>query len=140
MSKTIFKETFIILLTCVAIGLIIAIIFYQYMPNNRVIPSKVSAYATPDNVKEEIKNADDQYDLAQQTQTYTITDADLTLYRKNQSYNPGKADPFAAYSEPVASTIEGEGGSKNNQGQNANINKNTTDNFYTAAGTQSSTK
>ncbi len=138
MTKTIFKEAFIILLTCVSIGLIIAIIFYQYMPNNRVIPSKVSAYATPDNVKEEIKSADDQYELAEQTQTYTITDADLSLYRKNQSYNPGKSDPFAAYSEPVTPNTNNGGNSGNNQ--NANTNKNTTDNYYTAAGVGSSTK
>lgn len=138
MAKTIFKETFIILLTCISIGLIIAIIFYQYMPNNRVIPSKVSAYATPDNVKEEIKNADDKYDLTEQTQTYTITDADLTLYKKNQSYNPGKADPFAVYSEPV--TPNTENGNSSNNNQNANTNKNTTDNYYTSAGVGSSTK
>lgn len=137
MAKIIFKESFIILLTCISIGLIIAIIFYQYMPNNRVIPSKVSAYATPDNVKEEIKSADENYELTEQTQTYTITDADLSLYKRNQSYNPGKSDPFAVYSEPVTVPDNTDKGSS---GQNANTNKNTTDNYYTAAGVGSSTK
>lgn len=136
MIKTIFKEAFIILLTCITIGLIIAIIFYQYMPNNRVIPSKVSAYSTPDNVREEIKSADGEQQITEQTQTYTITDADLSLYKKNQSYNPGKSDPFAAYSEPITDTDN----TNNSNNQSQNVNKNTTDNYYTAAGVGSSTK
>lgn len=136
MTKTIFKEIIIVLLTCIAIGLVLAVIFYQYMPNNRVIPSKVSAYATPDNVKEEIQNTDQEYDLTEQTQTYTITDADLNLYKQTQSYNPGKADPFAAYSEPVTQVPD----NGQNSGSGQNTNQNTIDNFYTSAGIGTGTK
>lgn len=54
MAKSIFKEILIILLACVAIVLIMAVIFYNYIPTNKVIPAKVTAYQTPENVEAEI--------------------------------------------------------------------------------------
>ena len=53
MIKTIIKETFIMILLCVAIILILGILFYDYIPSNKVVPIK-EAYETPNNVKEEI--------------------------------------------------------------------------------------
>ena len=38
MFKTIIKETFIMLLLCVAIVLIFGIVFYEYIPVNKVVP------------------------------------------------------------------------------------------------------
>ena len=52
--KSIIKEIFIILLTCVAIVLIMAVIFYNYIPTNKVVPTKVTAYKTPENIESEI--------------------------------------------------------------------------------------
>ena len=53
MAKTFFKEFFIILLICVAIILIMAVIFYNYIPTNKIIPAKVTAYKTPENIQAE---------------------------------------------------------------------------------------
>ena len=71
MAKTIFKEIFIILLITVAVGLILAIIFYKYMPTNKIIPSKVSAYSTPDEVAKEIAE-DTKDELEAENKIYTI--------------------------------------------------------------------
>ena len=54
MAKSILKEVLIILLACVAIVLIMAVIFYNYMPSNKIVPAKVTAYETPANVEAEI--------------------------------------------------------------------------------------
>ena len=53
MFKSIVKEVSIILLLCIAIILILAILFYDYIPSNKVVPNKI-AYNTPENVTEEI--------------------------------------------------------------------------------------
>ena len=52
MVKSVMKEIFIILLLSVAILLILGILFYDYIPINRVIPER-EAYVTPDNVLQE---------------------------------------------------------------------------------------
>ncbi len=53
MFKSILKEISIILLLCIAIILILAILFYDYIPSNKVVTTKI-AYTTPENVTEQI--------------------------------------------------------------------------------------
>ena len=53
MLKSVGKEIVIILLLSVAIILILGILFYDYIPINRVVPPR-EEYATPDNIKNEI--------------------------------------------------------------------------------------
>ena len=55
MIKTILKETCIMLLLCVAIVLILGVIFYDYIPANKAIPNKLATYTTPNNVQTEIE-------------------------------------------------------------------------------------
>ena len=38
MLKSVFKEIFIMLLLCVAIVLILGVMFYNYIPTNKTIP------------------------------------------------------------------------------------------------------
>ena len=110
MAKSIFKEILIILLVCVAIVLLMAVIFYNYIPTNKVIPAKVTAYQLPENVEAIINETTiDSYNSA--SINYTIDDADLSRYEATQSYNPGKADPFSAASEePTGSTNDTQSG------------------------------
>lgn len=54
MIKTILKETIIILLICIAILLILGVVFYDYNPLNKILPNKV-AYSTPEEIKKEIQ-------------------------------------------------------------------------------------
>ena len=56
MVKTILKETFIMLLLCLAIVLVLGVVFYDYIPANKQIPNKLARYETPQQVEDEIYN------------------------------------------------------------------------------------
>lgn len=92
MVKSIIKETIIMLLLCIAIILILGILFYDYIPSNKVIPTK-EAYTTPENVKEEIDEEITQINNTEEV--YKVTAEDLNIYRQSDSYIPGKDNPFA---------------------------------------------
>ena len=53
MIKSVIKEIFIMILLGIAIILILGILFYDYIPSNKLVPVK-EAYETPNDVKEEI--------------------------------------------------------------------------------------
>ncbi len=124
MIKSIIKETFIMLLLCLAIVLVLGVIFYDYIPTNKTVPNKLATYTTPEEVKEEIDQK--VAEIENEVITYTITGADLNLYKQTNSYETGKADPFSAStnvdnsedgdtntSEPGSSSGEGTEGSTN---------------------------
>ena len=135
MAKSIFKEILIILLVCVAIILLMAVIFYNYIPNNKVIPAKVTAYQLPQNVEQIINETTiDSYDSS--SINYTIDNADLSKYQATQSYNPGKADPFSEYSE----NLEGSTNNSDANSTNEYVDENVTDNYYTSQNVGSGTK
>lgn len=144
MAKSVFKQVVIILLTIVVAVLILAVVFYQYLPNNKVVPARVSAYATPENISSEISDGvAEEYQSSQQT--YEITDSDLAVYKSKKSYNPGKSDPFDEYNGTDESTAEAtngtsETGVSGTNSKGANVDQNTTDNYYTAAGIGHGTK
>ena len=135
MAKTVLKETFIVLLVTIAIGLILAIIFYQFVPSNKVIPIQVTAYSAPEEVQKEIEEAANE-ELTGTNEVYEITDSDLDLFKSTKSYNPGKVDPFSASSssdtgsEGNSTAVEGPSG---NSGTTQNTDRNTTDNYYQAS-------
>ena len=52
--KSIFKEICIMILLCVAIVLVLGVIFYDSLPQNKVVPNKLAAYQTEENIIEEI--------------------------------------------------------------------------------------
>lgn len=91
--KSIIREILIIILLCVAIGLVLCIVFYNYIPSNITVPSQVEAYTTPNSIKNEINEEVAEY--PKQNIVFEITDSDLTLYKQSQSYDPGKSNPFA---------------------------------------------
>lgn len=93
MAKTILKETAIVLLLLVVIGLILAIVFYNYLPNNKTIPAKVEAYYLPKEIKIELESdIQSEQDIVR---TYYIDSSDLDLYESTKEYNKGKVNPFA---------------------------------------------
>ena len=145
MQKSIVKQVIIILLACVAILLALALILYQYVPNNKTIPLKVEPYSAPENIKTEISETTQQ-ELNGQVEMYEITDEDLEMYRSTKSYNPGKSDPFVAYSENSTSNEVSNGstgGSSEERGSTTKEDKvdtNTTDNYYTSANVSKGTK
>ena len=144
MAKTFFKEFFIILLICVAIILIMAVIFYNYIPTNKIIPAKVTAYKTPENIQAEITE-DTIGSYTTQEKEYTIENSDLSKYQVTQSYNPGKPDPFSEYSEAdVTDNNNTNSAANNNNGNNNNnnnkVDENVTDNYYTSENVNKGTK
>lgn len=103
MAKIIIKETGIVLLLLIAIALVLGIIFYDYIPNNKTLPTKVQAYAFPEDVREELNESIDN--LEQNiVRTYYIDSDDLSLYESTNDYNKGKANPFAVTATTTTNT------------------------------------
>lgn len=130
MFKTVFKEIFIILLLCVAIVLVLGVIFYDYIPTNKAVPNKLSTYVTPQDVKTEI---DEQIaEINKVEVSYEITGTDINLYKQTHSYTPGKIDPFSASTE-VEGNIENVE-NKDNNSQTSNTDPNSTGTFFNDTG------
>ena len=88
MVKSIIKEIIIMLLLCVAILLILGVLFYDYIPSNKVVPGKI-AYSTPENIQEEVN---EEVIEANKTKiTYEVTPfGKRNMDHRRQSY--GKKD------------------------------------------------
>ena len=123
MAKSIVKEIFIMLLLCIAIVLILGILFYDYIPTNQVIPTK-EAYATPNDIKEEIN--EEITEMNKIEISYEVTDADLNLYKQSSSYKPGKKDPFSL-TETLENTNNNGNTSTKNEGQKNDTTSNKVD-------------
>ena len=131
MLKSVFKEIFIMLLLCAAIVLILGVMFYNYIPTNKTVPSKLAEYNTPENVKAEIEQ--ETAEQEKQEITYEIDGSDLKLYKQTNSYTTGKANPFAA-----STVVNNEENTDNNEviEQNTNIDPKSTGTFYNDTGTK----
>lgn len=119
--KSIFKEICIMILLCVAIVLVLGVIFYDSLPQNKVVPNKLKAYKTNQEVENEIN--EEVAAMNKVEVTYEIKGSDLTLYKQTNSYKPGKPDPFSA--SISTNTSNPNGGSVNNTGNNAGGNATT---------------
>lgn len=127
MIKTIIKEIFIMILLCIAIILILGILFYDYIPANKVVPVK-EAYETPNDVKEEIN---EQITEIEKTEvSYEVTDKDLKLYRQTSSYKPGKPDPFAELTNENVNTAVNNTDTNTTGNADKNENNNSTNTFF----------
>ena len=96
MLKSVLKEVFIIILLCVAIGLILGILFYDYIPINKTVPPE-EAYITPNEVKKELEENITETEKIEVS--YEITDSDLNIYKQTGSYTEGKSNPFSLQEE-----------------------------------------
>ncbi len=138
MVKSVIKEICIMLLLCVAIVLILGVIFYDYIPTNKAVPSKLEAYVTPENVQSEIEEEITQINKVEVT--YQITGSDLNLYKQSNSYESGKRDPFSAspqVDENIENTQTNPGGSETGNGStnsNLNTDPNSTGTFFNETG------
>ena len=137
MLKSALKEVFIILLLSIAILLILGILFYEYIPINKVVPER-EAYTTPNNVQEELNDTITEAEKVEVT--YEVTDADLNIYKQSGSYTEGKANPFAL-EESSGTTTDNPGGTTANGNDNTNenneqttIDENSTGTFFNDEG------
>lgn len=122
--KSVLKEIIIILLLCCAICLILGVVFYDYIPTNKVIPSTVEPYTTSNTIKEEINQEITEFQ--KQTIVMEITDSDLKIHKQERSYDSGKINPFAKSSSGTTNT---EKGNKNTTGD-TNQNPDSKDYFF----------
>lgn len=125
MIKTVLKEVIIILLLCVAIVLILGILFYDYNPINKVIPNKV-AYTVPENIRNELEEENLKSSISIESKVYTVEGSDLNIYKKSKAYNPSKENPFAYISTnttdsgtPTGSSVDTSAKSNNSSNSNA---------------------
>lgn len=125
MLKSVGKEIVIILLLSVAIILILGILFYDYIPINRVVPPR-EEYATPDNIKNEISEEISETEKVEVT--YEVTDSDLNVYQQGGRYTEGKANPFELPEQNTGNNNGNNNNNSNNNGNNSNTNSNSNDN------------
>lgn len=119
MVKTIAKEIGIVILLIIAVILVIGILFYEYIPNNKTIPAKIEQYTLPQEVKTELQGS--VYQEQNIVKTYYIDSSDLSIYEASNDYDKGKSNPFADYT----SNIE-ESTTTNTSNNNINSSKNNT--------------
>lgn len=123
MFKSIVKEIFIMLLLCLAIVLILGVIFYNYIPTNKTIPEKLATYTTPENINEKIEEQISETE--KEEITYEIEAADLKLYKQTNSYTTGKRNPFVAVSTEVENKAENNTNNEQNENNNQQTDNNT---------------
>lgn len=139
MVKSVLKEIFIMLLLCIAIVLILGVIFYNYIPTNKTIPNKLAEYTTPENVKAEIDEK--LSETEKQEISYQIDGADLKLYSQSHAYTTGKTNPFSASTKVDENTENTENtGNTTNKGNTVDngmtVDPKSTDTFYKDEGTK----
>lgn len=122
MVKNTIKEIIILLLMILAIILILGVLLYDYAPNNKIIPEKVS-YTTPESVTNELQSGN-EIDTSEVVLSYQIDATDLTNYKKTKDYVAGKSNPFESI---IKENVSGGNTNQNtNQNTNGNSNGNTT--------------
>ena len=122
MVKTIIKEIGISLLLLIAIALILGILFYDYIPNNKTVPIKIQAYEMPDDVEQELEEALPEAEQQNIVKTFYIDDTDLNSYEATNDYDKGKPNPFAEYKEIEPENTDTDSENTNANGNNASNN------------------
>lgn len=98
MAKII-KEIIIMLLICLISMLVLAVALYDYIPNRKVV-AEVSTYTTSEEIEAQLADDIDSEEK-EVVLTYEVTSKDLSSYEVTNEYIPGKANPFAAYTQSV---------------------------------------
>lgn len=130
MIKTILKELIITILLCVAILLVLSVIFYDYNPVNKIVPNKVAQYTTPENIKEEINVNVTELDST--NIVYRVEGSDLNMYIKTNTYVQGKVNPF----EVASDTVNGQTNIENSNTGSTGSGTNPDNTFWNNAGTK----
>lgn len=133
MAKTVVKEIIIGLLLCLAILLILAVLMYSFIPNNKVIPEMVT-YKAPDEAKKVLEES--TMDTSQVILTYEVNSSDLSTAQRTNDYNPGKVNPFSSYQVQQATNEDGtpiSGGTNNTGSGTSSSTAGTTNNAKSGA-------
>lgn len=95
MIKSVIKEILIILLLIVAILLILGIMFYEYTPNSKKVPTAVAEYTLSADVESELNETIKVSQTQNIIETYRVDNDDLELDRRKKNYEQGKINPFS---------------------------------------------
>lgn len=104
MGKTIVQEIFILTLLTMVIIFVMGILFYDYIPTNRSVPTAIE-YVPDSKVKEALKSVkyesfsenDSSTENNSLLKSYSIDASDLKNYAAQKDYEKGKTDPFSDY-------------------------------------------
>jgi len=131
MIKSIIKEVIIFLLLLVSIALILGVLFYDYIPINKTVPSKVEPYKIPADIQNELNaSAQEGQNIIK---TLTIDSTELKQYEYTNQYDKGKTNPFAKYAQN--STVSGDViNTDNNTSTNTNTTTNDVGTFFNTTG------
>lgn len=136
--KSVFKEIIIILLFLLNIFLILDIVFYQDMPNSRIVPEKVEEYALEETIKQELESNLNNTESDKIIRTYQLDSKAIAGYEKTNEYDKGKVNPFAEYSAGTTGNTTTDGGTtgkENNNGDSSNTEQDPSkDNFLNTSG------
>lgn len=103
MAKTVIKEFFIFILLLIAVVLILGILFYDYIPNAKVVPTALKPYELSEETQEEL-NQTISSSSENIVKTYYIDSSDLSVYASTKDYNKGKVNPFEDYTTNTTNT------------------------------------
>ncbi len=137
MIKSIIKEIIIVLLLLVAVVLALGVLFYDYIPMNKIVPS-VASYTTSEEIKKELdeESGNGGEDGSGEPFTYQITSQDLKNYEKTKDYQKGKSNPFSTYENIVPDTNDTNGITNTNTSVNPSTNTQGGSTFYNSTGTK----
>lgn len=99
MKKDILKEIIIVLLLILTVILVLGVLLYDYVPNNKIIPEPV-AYTRSEKVSKELEEQQQTQDIDNiPNLSYEVTESQLDNYEKIQEYVSGRKNPFASLEE-----------------------------------------
>lgn len=131
MEKTVIKEIFIFLLLLLVIALVLGIMFYDYIPNNKTVPTALKQYELAPEAQEEL-NETMSRSSENIVKTYYIDSSDLSAYASTKDYNKGKVNPFEDYtSENTTNNTTNNTNTSSNTSTTNTKNTNTTGNKTT---------
>lgn len=132
------KEIIILLLVCLVTMLLLAVVFYNYLPARKIVPEVVT-YKASDTVTElladNIDSTDNDVLLTYEGGEYEVTKSDLKNYENIKKYVPGKSNPFAK-----VETSDNSGNSSNNSSSSTSGNATNDNSNNTKDNTTSGTK
>lgn len=131
MVKSIFKEIIIVLLLIIIIILLLGILFYDYIPTSKTLPTKVQEYALEETVKQELDKELNNLNSEEIVKTYRLDAADIEHYEATNQYDKGKVNPFAEYSSDANETDDN---NKDDSNNNTTTNDPSKDNFLNTGG------
>lgn len=132
--KSIIKEIAIMLLLLAAIVLGLGVLFYDYIPSSKVVPT-ILEYKTPENITEElsetITNNSEEVII-----TYEVDSKDLKVYEKTKDYNAGNPNPFSYYTTGTVNNTNKDNTINNDKNSNTNNTNNNGTFFEDGKGTK----